>query len=406
MPHVSVIIPAYNQAQFLGGAIQSVLDQSYNDYEIIVIDDGSTDNTKEVAAQFGERVRYIWQENKGLAGARNTGIRAAKGELIGLLDSDDQWLPVFLETMVTLASRHPQAAVYYCGAQCMDVDDNTLPQTMGTSITPLATPDAMYQTLLRANFIIPSTTILRRSIIILVGLFDQELRSCEDWDLWLRILPEYDFVASPDPLVRYRVHSHSLSANPSGMQQAKSAVIRKHFGPDDGQQQNWSADKRRAYGGLYRYYILTSVQRQDNWQTAPQRLRRALRVDPTLSADRNFFYDLALGSQPAGYRGALSKLQLKKNGGHMNQMLADTFDSSIDGQLQSLRSSTYGTAYYALGLVAYNTGQLSLSRRFLFSALRFRPDLRHNRLVVGNLMKSFAGQTALDKMKDLRLKAR
>ena len=404
MPHVSVIIPAYNQAQYLGDAIQSVLDQSYNDYEIIVIDDGSTDNTREVVAHFGDQVRYIWQENQGLGGARNIGIRAARGEFIGLLDSDDQWLPAFLETMISLTTRYPETAVYYCGVHCIDVDGRDLPQVTRAPI--VVTPgnrNAMYQTLLRANFLIPSTVVMRRSVVIAVGMFEQTLRSihgCEDWDLWLRIAPEYDFVGTSAHLVRYRLHGNSLSTDPTGMQRAVRTVIDKHFGPDDGLQSTWSGDKQRAYGGVYRYHALTSVQRQKDWQAGGPYLRQALQADPTLATNLTLFYDLALGAQPQGHRGTSLQLNLENNAAHISRLLTNVFDSPVDSQLQSLRRLTYGTAYYALGLVAYNTGQISLARRFLFRALRLRPELWRDRLVVGNLAKSFVGQVMLDRMKN------
>ena len=120
MNKVSVIIPNYNNAHYLGKAIQSVLRQSFKDYEIIVVDDGSTDNSKDVVSTFGDKVRYIWQENKGLGGARNTGINASNTEFIGLLDADDEWKPFYLEKMMSLVQRHPDAAVYYSAARGMD----------------------------------------------------------------------------------------------------------------------------------------------------------------------------------------------------------------------------------------------------------------------------------------------
>ena len=102
MLKVSVVIPNFNHTRYVSEAIQSVLAQAYRSFEIIVVDDGSTDNCREVVSQFGNQVHYIWQENQGLAGARNTAIRAAEGELIALLDADDKWHPSFLEKMVSL----------------------------------------------------------------------------------------------------------------------------------------------------------------------------------------------------------------------------------------------------------------------------------------------------------------
>jgi glycosyltransferase involved in cell wall biosynthesis len=264
-PLVSVIIPLYNQERYIYGAIQSALNQTYRKCEVIVVDDGSTDNGREEVASFGEQVRYIYQENQGLAGARNTGIRAAKGEFIALLDADDLWLPDFLETMVSLANQNPGAAVYYCCAQGMDELGNDLPQVFGGPPLP---PSLIYDSLLRADFLIPSTIIFRRQVVMAAGLFDPSLRSCEDWDLWLRLLPIHVFIGTSACLVRYRLHGSSLTTNLPGMQNAVRAVMEKHFGPDDGQPQLWSREKRRAFGGVYLYHTLTSVQQLNDWEVA------------------------------------------------------------------------------------------------------------------------------------------
>lgn len=402
IPKVSVIIPNYNHTRFITGAIQSVLTQTYRSFEIIVVDDGSTDNSREVVAQFGNQVRYIWQENQGLGAARNTGIRAATGELIGLLDADDQWQPTFLETIVSLVAKYPQVALYYSGAQGMDATGHDLPYVFGE---PVGTPETTYHTLLRANFLIPSTVVMRRSIVLEAGLFDQTIRSihgCEDWDLWLRIAPKYHFVGTPECLVRYRLHGGSLSANPAGMQRAVRAVIEKHFGSNDGQWQTWPPEKRRAYGGVYRYHLLTSVQRQADWQAGAHYFQQALQTDPSLAVDLNLFYDLAADTQLSGHRGNLSSLNLEYRGTQICKLLDETFSSSIASDIKTLRRQSYGTAYFALGLVAYNNGQQSLSRSFLSKALYYRPNLFHDTRVTNNLAKSLIGNSLLDWLKSHR----
>ena len=108
-PLVSIIIPNYNHARYLGDAVHSVLNQDYQNFEIIVVDDGSTDNSREVARQFGEKIHYIYQENAGLSAARNTGIRVAKGSLIGVLDADDMYEPTFISTLVAVLESNPNA---------------------------------------------------------------------------------------------------------------------------------------------------------------------------------------------------------------------------------------------------------------------------------------------------------
>jgi len=403
-PQVSVVIPLYNQAQYFTEAVESALGQTYRDFEIIVVDDGSTDDSAVVAQQYSDSVRYIRQANQGLAGARNTGIRAARADLVALLDSDDVWLPTYLERIMGLVAQYRQAVVYYCRAQCMDAEGRDLFQLLGGPVVP---PDTIYQTLLRANFLIPSTVTMRRSVVVTADLFDVAFRRLQDWELWIRLLKQgHRFVGLEDVLVRYRIHGSSLSVDPTGGQRAAMALAAKNFGPDDGHWQDWSSDKRRAYGGVYRYHLLTSVQRQEDWDAGALNLRQALRADPSLAVDLNLFYDLALGSQPPGYRGTPYQVNLDENANHISSLLSDVFGSSAASELESVRRQTYGTAHYALGLVAYNTGQISPSRRFLLKALYYRPELSRDGLVMGNLVKSLINRYLLGRIRKYGVQAR
>lgn len=398
-PVVSVIIPNYNQARYLGEAIQSVLDQTYRSFEIVVVDDGSTDNSRELVSLFGGKVRYLWQENQGLGAARNQGILAARGEIIGLLDADDEWHPAFLEKMVSLAAQHPRATVFYCGAQTMDEDGRELPQQLGGPAIP---PETIYQKILRANFLIPSTILMRRSVLMAAGMFEQSIRSihgCEDWDLWLRLLPKHLFVGAQKCLVRYRLHGESLSTNSARMKQAVQAVIEKNFGLDDGEWHNWTDDKKRAYGGIYRYQLLATVFHESDWEAGACYLRRGLQIDRTLATDLGLFYDLALGTQPLGHRGTTYQLDLEGNALRVRSLLREVFESCPTLGLRALHRPALGTAQYALGLIAYNTGQPSLSRHFFISALYYRPELFRDTLLMSDLMKSSVNRLWLKKMK-------
>lgn len=394
-PFVSVIIPAYNQAEFLREAIQSVLSQSYENYEIIVVDDGSTDDTALIASQFADRIRYIHQDNQGLAGARNTGIYTAQGEFIGLLDADDQWRPNYLEEMLKLTASYPDASVYYCEAQGMDVNGLDLPQTFGSS--RLLRKYSIYQILLRSNFIIPSTVLMRRISILTAGLFDQNLRSFEDWDLWFRLLPEHKFIGSDTCLVRYRVHEKSLTANLDGMFRANRSAREKHFGSEDGDPKYWTIEKRQSYGALYRNFAITIIQRLGDWQRGAHYLLKALEIDPTLAADFDMFYEIALGSQPAGYRGSGEKLTLEDNGTMLMSLLDTVFQADHRGVL-SLKHQSYGTACYAVGLCAYHTYHFALSRQYFQRAGRYRPALLYSSNLTATWFKSWLGTRFLAKI--------
>ena len=384
---ISVIIPTYNNESYLRSAIQSVLCQTYTDYEIIVVDDGSTDNSREIVKTFGDKVGYLRQENQGLAGARNTGIQNARNSMICLLDADDQWSPSYLQKMVNLASEDPGAAIYYCCAQAVDKYGEKLPQVLGCPVKP---PEEMLNVLLRANFLIPSTVMMNYSTIKQGDYFDKNFRRLQDWELWIRLLKQgYRFVGLPEVLVNYRIHEESLSKDPQGGQQAAMALVRKHFGVDDGKPEFWTSQKRRAFGGTYRYHALMSIQRQEDWDAGSKYLSKAFEVDPTLSLDLDLFYELALSGQPSGYRDANHQLEVEHTFTVFMNMLANIFDTVNSQRIGNLRSKVYGTANYAMGLVAYNTGRKALSRRFLLKALFFRPELGYDRLVVGNIVSSF-----------------
>ena len=164
-PLVSIIIPNYNHAKYVGDAICSVLNQDYRDFEIIVVDDGSTDNSREVITKFGEQVRYIWQENQGLSAARNTGIKSAKGSVIGVLDADDMYEPAFLTTMISALRENPDADGIYCGYQFVDQLNNPLPQIEARSIPS----DKLYHAMLDGNFLVPESMLVNRYCYDKVG---------------------------------------------------------------------------------------------------------------------------------------------------------------------------------------------------------------------------------------------
>ena len=250
---VSVIIPNFNHAQYLGEAIRSVLDQEYRHFEIVVVDDGSTDNSRKVVAQFGDQVRYIWQENQGLSAARNTGITAAKGAYIGLLDADDMYEPDFLSSLVSVLEANPGADGIYCGYRFVDHLNNPLPQVEARLIPH----GQLFQALLDGNFLVPESMLVRRHCYENVGLFDETLRACEDWDMWLRITSRHKIIGTSQVLTRHRILPGSMSADPIRMFNNRMAVVEKHFGPEPTNEEDLTSLKRRAYG---RAYLVSAVE--------------------------------------------------------------------------------------------------------------------------------------------------
>lgn len=395
-PRISVVIPAYNQAKYLAETIDSVQKQTYADREIIVVDDGSTDETAEIAKGYGESIRYVYQENQGLAGARNTGISLAQGEFVALLDSDDYWASDFLAKMISLADRQATATVYYCGVQYISSDGRVLEQK---SIPPVYEPAEFSKVMLRNNFLVPSATVLRRQPVIDAGMFDIDYRRLQDWELWVRLLKSgKKFAGIAAPLVYYRLHDASLSTDPQGGERAATAMVQKHFGDDDGNWHAWEAEKRIAYGGLYRYIAITSsLLRQGNWARCAEYLQRAFQVDPSIALDTSLYYELALGEQPLGVRGTQLPSSFDDNLYKVEQLLQQIFESEqFDKQLLSLYPKTKGLAYFSFGLLARNFGKYLRCNQLLLKALQYRPQLvlkrRFTSTFVKSLLKSLASQ--------------
>ena len=209
---VSVIIPAYNSARWLGEAIESVLGQTFHEFELIVVDDGSTDNTSYIARAFTDpRIRYLHQHNKGLSAARNAGIRESRAEYVALLDADDIFKPNKLELQVSVLDQRPALALVTCGFDVLDERG----ATVGEQRPWLAQPKIDLQSLLFVNPVLPSTLVVRRSSFESVGLFDETLRRYEDWEFSLRLAASgHQFGYIKEVLVEYRRHGSNLSTAP------------------------------------------------------------------------------------------------------------------------------------------------------------------------------------------------
>jgi len=214
MPRVSIIIPTFNRKDYIQEAIDSVLAQTYTDYEVIVIDDGSDDATGEaLKTRYGDRIHYIWQENQGESAARNHGIGIARGEYIALLDSDDLWLPEKLAKQVDLFDKNSDMVLMFTGSLQIDARGRRL--DVPPSCIDIVESQLTLESLCLYNVIgTPSTVMIRRELLEHVGKFDQAIRYGEDWDLWLRLRCQGKFSAINEPLTYFRVHSGSQWHNP------------------------------------------------------------------------------------------------------------------------------------------------------------------------------------------------
>lgn len=222
---VSVIIPTYNRAHLLGRAIESALTQTYGRLEVIVVDDGSRDNTREVVATWQDRrLQYIRHErNKGGSAARNTGIRMAKGDYIAFLDSDDEWVPDKVARHLQEFGEHPQHAVVY-SAVCHVFLDGT------QEVTGADGPEGwIFDKLLVRNAVGPTSAfVIKRASLEQVGGFDETLPSGQDYDLWLRLAQDFTFKRISDPLVIYHWHGDQISTNIDAKARGHLALMEKY----------------------------------------------------------------------------------------------------------------------------------------------------------------------------------
>ncbi len=195
-PKVSIIVPTYNAAGYIKAAVDSALSQTYKDCEVIVVDDGSTDKTKKVLEPHAAsgKIKYVYQSNKGLAGARNTGIRAAKGDYIAFLDADDIFLPGKIAEQADFLKSHPDFGVCYCDLLHFTDPPAKRVEAMRAGTEPRKFYHHRYsypsgdilKPLLWRQFINPLAVVARRELFQEYGYFDETLRRSEDWDLWLR----------------------------------------------------------------------------------------------------------------------------------------------------------------------------------------------------------------------------
>jgi len=208
---VSVIIPTYNYAHFLDECLSSVLKQSYKNLEIIVVDDGSIDDTKKVISKYGNKINYIYQENSGPSAARNTGINCATGELIQFLDSDDQLHNNSIEERVKIINTSGASCVVCRNKLFTNTSSSGEPRVEGSWKIFSENLDVH---LCYFNIAPPHSFLTKRSVVTEVGLFDINLKACEDYDYWLRLLEKKHIPLYCDTgLVYYRKHSESLSSN-------------------------------------------------------------------------------------------------------------------------------------------------------------------------------------------------
>lgn len=244
---VSVVIPNYNYAGYLGGAIGTALGQTYPDVEVVVVDDGSSDGSKEVLDAYGDRVKAIFQQNRGVAAARNNGVRASRGEFVAFLDADDLWLPDKIERQVERFTENRNLGLVHVGVTEIDQAGNSLGERLDGGEGREVWKNLL---LFSPNGILGggSGAMIPREVFDELGGFDERLSTSADWDLYFRIAIRYAVGFVAEPLLKYRVHSSNMHSNIDVMDRDMTLAYENAFGQTTAEMREI---RSRAFGALH-----------------------------------------------------------------------------------------------------------------------------------------------------------
>jgi len=229
---VSVLMPSYNYARYLPFAIESVLSQTHSDLELIITDDCSTDSSRQIVEEWkrrDDRVVPVFHEvNRGLAGARNSGLAVSSGEYVAMCDADDLWLPEKLETQLERFQRKPEIGLVHSDSIIINSEGKPTGERFSSLVHRKGqeTSGNMFEELCERNFLCVPTVILRREAIQYAKGFVDKLRSLEDWVCWIMVSRKYQFDYVEEPLSQYRIHGASLSRNTRSMDENRVAALR------------------------------------------------------------------------------------------------------------------------------------------------------------------------------------
>jgi glycosyltransferase involved in cell wall biosynthesis len=279
MPLISVIIPVFNGEKTLQETIESVLNQNWRDFELLIINDGSEDATLEIVARFKDsRIKIFSYPNAGQSTSRNRGIGLATGEYISFIDADDLWTPDKLEAQLRALQENPKAAVAYSWTDWIDESGQLLGQ--GSHNTEQG---KVFAKLLLNDFVANgSNALIRRQALTEVGGFDASVTPAEDWDMWLRLAVHYEFVAVPYVQVFYRISPSSASFNVWKMEVSSLQVIEKAFVAAP---QSLQHLKRQSLGNRYKYLTFKAIEghpERKKGLVAIRFLWNSIRNDPSL----------------------------------------------------------------------------------------------------------------------------
>lgn len=280
---ISVVIPAYNSEKTIPETIESVLKQTFTDFEIIVINDGSKDATLDVVNQIKDaRIKIFSYPNAGPVVSRNRGLEIATGKYIAFMDHDDIWTPDKLESQLNALKNNPEAAVAYSWINYIDESSQFLRSGLRVSVNGYVLPQ-----LLLTNFLETSSNpLILTEALRKLGNFDESVEPSDDWDMYLRLAADYHFVCVPAPQILYRISSTSMSNNINKMQDSGLKVINKVFSQAP---QNLQYLKNQSLANLYMYLTLKSLEgypKPEKSLLALKLLTQTLKHQPSIAWNR------------------------------------------------------------------------------------------------------------------------
>lgn len=255
MKKVSVIIPAYNKAEYTRRTVDSVLAQTYPDIEIIVVDDGSSDTTAQVMTQYAQRINFVRKANGGCCSARNEGIRRCTGNYVVFLDCDDLLCPEKVERCIDYLEKNPRFGFVYTGAYFIDEHD----KIVGQYAHPQSREGLITSKLILGNFICNSTVLVKRPILEKAGFFDEKIFTPADWDMWLRLSEIAQAGFLQEPLTKYRIADNYIFNRLALARQEEMYVLEKFFKDRPAQ----GILKRRAFSNYHLRFALCAFIKND-----------------------------------------------------------------------------------------------------------------------------------------------
>jgi glycosyltransferase involved in cell wall biosynthesis/LmbE family N-acetylglucosaminyl deacetylase len=409
MPRVSVIVPAYNRADLVGEAIQSVIDQTYTDWELIVVDDGSTDETAQVVAGFGERVRYIYQENAGACAARNNGFAISRGDYITFLDSDDSMLLHNLEILVGLLDARPEVGIAYGWGyfyrqvngqrELMDYQRiyGEIPPQLdapwegaerypsGTTIEGKILPQ-----LLLEDSMLLGGNLIRRACVEAVGGFDTSISYMEHWDFYLRLAQAgFTYACSRQAVMLYHNHSGNRFRDSAPVLRDHLTIL-KHILTDPAWQVSLAGVSDRAYYFAYFGNVLANFAYGSLDQGA-RSLNAALGYTPMTERDLTLL------------AGCIARRVMETSTAAPLDSTHEIFALIIQiPQTRLLQNQVVALVHMSLALQEHRSSNLHLAARHALAAIQHNSSLWRNRGLIRVLIDGTGGRDILDWIRSRR----